>query len=309
MDLLSDATAVAPRRFVSGEQDDEPTNDNNDPAGTGRRQPQGEGRTMTRGRILWACAAFWAALGMCEVAYADTHPSCVNLPNVVCATGADTVAGPLTFDGTSPIVLEGATADSFQTTLSVTDPTAARTLTIPNADSATATAISCAGGNHVSAFNVTTGVFTCTADSGGSSHTLLDGSVHTDTVAQTVSRGSLVYGNATPAWDELTIGGAGTFLHSDGTDAAWAAISSSDIGAGDLANALTWNEVCTASPCTLANAPRTSDTALIVHHTLTLRRVATCGGVGEYTLSGTSVTFCGEAPSTGVDSAMVTYER
>lgn len=53
--------------------------------------------------------------------------------------------------------------------------------------------------------------------------TLLDGSVHTDTAAQTVSRGSLVYGNSTPKWDELTIGAAGFVLTSDGTDAAWAA--------------------------------------------------------------------------------------
>lgn len=58
--------------------------------------------------------------------------------------------------------------------------------------------------------------------SGGTmNHNLLDGSVHPDTVAQTVSRGSLVYGNSTPKWDELTIGASGTVLRSDGTDAAW----------------------------------------------------------------------------------------
>lgn len=36
-------------------------------------------------------------------------------------------------------------------------------------------------------------------------HNLLDGVVHPDTVAQGVTEGSLVYGNATPAWDELVI--------------------------------------------------------------------------------------------------------
>jgi len=59
---------------------------------------------------------------------------------------------------------------------------------------------------------------------GGAPHNLLDGSTHPDTVAQTVTRGSLVYGNATPLWDELVIGGAGTYLKSDGTDVAWGAL-------------------------------------------------------------------------------------
>lgn len=53
--------------------------------------------------------------------------------------------------------------------------------------------------------------------------TLLDGSVHTDTVAQTVSRGSIIYANATPKWDELPVGGSGRVLTSDGTDVAWTA--------------------------------------------------------------------------------------
>lgn len=57
--------------------------------------------------------------------------------------------------------------------------------------------------------------------SGGSSHALLDGSTHTDTVAQTVSRGSIIYGNSTPKWDELTVGSSGTVLKSDGTDVSW----------------------------------------------------------------------------------------
>lgn len=52
-------------------------------------------------------------------------------------------------------------------------------------------------------------------------HTLLDASTHSDTVAQTVSRGSLIYGNSTPKWDELVIGAANRLLVSNGTDAAW----------------------------------------------------------------------------------------
>ena len=56
---------------------------------------------------------------------------------------------------------------------------------------------------------------------GGSSNTLLDGANHTDTVAQTVSRGSLIYGDSTPKWNELTVGAANALLGSDGTDVAW----------------------------------------------------------------------------------------
>jgi hypothetical protein len=52
-------------------------------------------------------------------------------------------------------------------------------------------------------------------------HDILDGNVHTDSAADAVTRGSLIVGNATPKWDELTIGAADTFLKSDGTDAAW----------------------------------------------------------------------------------------
>lgn len=62
-----------------------------------------------------------------------------------------------------------------------------------------------------------------------SSNTLLDGSAHSDTVAQTVSRGSLVYGNSTPKWDELAVGTANTVLKSDGTDPSWGSLNNAHI--------------------------------------------------------------------------------
>lgn len=55
----------------------------------------------------------------------------------------------------------------------------------------------------------------------GTGIALLDGVVHNDTVAQAVSRGSLIYGNSTPKWDKLALGSAGKVLTSDGTDSAW----------------------------------------------------------------------------------------
>ncbi len=44
-----------------------------------------------------------------------------------------TFTGAVTFDGASPIILEGATANAHETTITVTDPTADRTLTLPDA--------------------------------------------------------------------------------------------------------------------------------------------------------------------------------
>ena len=43
-----------------------------------------------------------------------------------------TFTGPVTFDGASPIVLEGATGNAFETTIAVTDPTADRIITLPD---------------------------------------------------------------------------------------------------------------------------------------------------------------------------------
>ena len=57
--------------------------------------------------------------------------------------------------------------------------------------------------------------------SSGGVNALLDGANHTDTVAQGVTRGSLIYGNSTPKWDELTLGTLGKAVMSDGTDALW----------------------------------------------------------------------------------------
>ncbi len=59
------------------------------------------------------------------------------------------------------------------------------------------------------------------AAGGGANHAILDGSVHSDSVADGVTRGSIIYGNATPKWDELVLGATDTFLGSDGTDLSY----------------------------------------------------------------------------------------
>lgn len=58
------------------------------------------------------------------------------------------------------------------------------------------------------------------AGGGVTPHNLLS-STHADTAASTVLRGSLIVGNSTPAWAQLTIGANHSVLVSNGTDAAW----------------------------------------------------------------------------------------
>ncbi|MBI2820387.1 MAG: hypothetical protein HYX73_10440, partial [Acidobacteria bacterium] len=131
-----------------------------------------------------------------------------------------------TLAGGAPLVLDGATADANKTTVVVTDPSSARTFTLPNADSVAVQPQTCAGSDKVSAISAS-GVVTCTADQsgGGSSHELLS-ATHTDTTVGTVARGDLIVGqSATPSWQRLAIGSNNTFLASNGTDASWTAPS------------------------------------------------------------------------------------
>lgn len=48
-----------------------------------------------------------------------------------------------------------------------------------------------------------------TITSSGGSNALLDGSSHTDTTNSAVTKGDLIFGNSTPAWDDLAIGASG----------------------------------------------------------------------------------------------------
>ena len=66
------------------------------------------------------------------------------------------------------------------------------------------------------------GVLTFTAPSTSFTHDVLS-VTHSDTVANAVTRGSIIYGNSTPKWDELVISTG--FLKGDGTDVAWRSIA------------------------------------------------------------------------------------
>lgn len=88
------------------------------------------------------------------------------------------------------------------------------TYTLPAADGSSGDFLSTNG----------SGTLSWTSAAGGSPHALLS-ATHSDTVASAVSRGSLIYGNSTPAWAELNIGSSGTVLKSDGTDVSWGTVA------------------------------------------------------------------------------------
>lgn len=96
--------------------------------------------------------------------------------------------------------------------------TTAHTLTMPAAQGGASTFLQNDGSGNLS----------WATAGGGGAHAILS-TAHSDAVASAVSRGSLIYGNATPAWDELAVGTANTVLVSDGTDVSWSAISSAHI--------------------------------------------------------------------------------
>jgi hypothetical protein len=50
---------------------------------------------------------------------------------------------------------------------------------------------------------------------GGGSNALLDGSTHTDTTNSAVTKGDIICGNSTPAWDDLAVGTDGEVLTAD----------------------------------------------------------------------------------------------
>lgn len=61
----------------------------------------------------------------------------------------------------------------------------------------------------------------CGAGGGGEVHGLLNTDWHTDVLLASVSQGSLIVGNSTPKWSELTVGASSSFISTDGTSTFW----------------------------------------------------------------------------------------
>ena len=138
-------------------------------------------------------------------------------------TGNTTITGNLTVQGTTTTVdsttiqiqnaftFEGATADAHETTLTVVDPTADRTITLPNAsgtvvlndNAATLT-------NKTIAFGSNTISGQLGVSNGGTGLDL-----------SSIAQGTLLIGDNSNALTQLTIGGANKYLRSTGTTASY----------------------------------------------------------------------------------------
>ena len=138
-------------------------------------------------------------------------------------TGNTTITGNLTVQGTTTTVdsttiqiqnaftFEGATADAHETTLTVVDPTADRTISLPNAsgtvvlndNAATLT-------NKTIAFGSNTISGQLGVSNGGTGLDL-----------SSIAQGTLLIGDNSNALTQLTIGGANKYLRSTGTTASY----------------------------------------------------------------------------------------
>lgn len=94
-------------------------------------------------------------------------------------------------------------------------------------------------------------------------HQLLDSSVHTDTVTQGPTVGSIVFGNATPLWDELVIGTPGQVLTVVGGIPAWADATG---GAGVWEDLADVTLAVDASVITATFSPRTFLRIYVILH-------------------------------------------
>ena len=129
-------------------------------------------------------------------------------------------------------------------------------------------------------------------------HNLLS-ATHGDTVVNAATRGSLVYGNATPAWDELVIGGiAGSVVTRDAADMLWSSYglvgtaaqtytfppaSATLVGGTGAANQVTyWNGVNTITgAATFTYNPAVNPNTLIIAANAAHVPLVVRGAVGQ----------------------------
>jgi len=128
------------------------------------------------------------------------------VPNLS-VSGTTTQVDTVTMNAQNAIVFEGATADAYETILSIVDPTADHTQYLINQ-----------GGYVPVLAAVTTTAITATPEE---LNTL-----------DALSRGSIIYGNASGATTILTKGTAAQILTSDGTDVSWESPAASGISMG-----------------------------------------------------------------------------
>ena len=147
----------------------------------------------------------------------------VGLPNDVTIGNDLTVTGDLTVNGTTTtvnqtvvnvqnaFVFEGASADAHETTLTIEDPTADRTITLPNA---TGTIVL-----HNTAQTLTNKTISLTGNTITGQLSLANGGTGQD--LSSIAQGTLLVGGAGNTIGETTIGTANKYLRSTGTTVNW----------------------------------------------------------------------------------------
>ena len=108
------------------------------------------------------------------------------------------------------LVFEGSTADSFETTLTVTDPTADRTITIPNNTGTLALTSDITGGGSAGSFTTLTSSGNTTIGNATSDTVTFNARVNSDFVPSADDTHSL--GTASLKWSALHVSGSTIFL-------------------------------------------------------------------------------------------------
>jgi hypothetical protein len=168
------------------------------------------------------------------------------------------------------IIFEGSTADGFETTLTLVDPTADRTITLPDAT-----------GTVITTGNLTSITSTGTISSGTWNGTAISTS-YGGTGLTSYTAGDLLFYSTGTALNKLAIGTSGHVLTSSGSAPQWTSVT----GTGDVVKAtsptLTTPNIGVASGTSLA-ATGTTDTLDIIASTdgVGLRIAQAASGAGS----------------------------